>query len=232
MRAFGRICILLLLVSCVVTVVAAADEPAKPRKIRGWGEVLDPDGDCKITTSKGKLTIEIPGSVHGLGVERGETNSPRVWNNVTGNFRAQVKVSADFPQAAESLLASRKPFHGAGLVAYADDDNNVRLERAELVLDGKNVSYTSFEMRSNGNWTRGGRADEHPLRSDLPTWLRLERRGGLLRGAVSQDGEKWIELDPIKTPIGKNLKVGVISGHDTSSEFKVTFEDFELSQSE
>jgi len=214
----------------------SAGQDGKDRKqekrARGWGEVVDPDGDCSFTFGKKKLTISIPGSVHGLSVERGELNSPRVWNEVNGDFVATVKVSGEFPQGAESLVASRKAFFGAGLVAFESNDTYVRLERAEMVTGGKNVSYTSFELRQNGKWVKAGNSGEYPLDSEKPTWLRMERRGDFIHGSVSQDGEKWIALDAIRTPLRESLKVGVIAGHNTPKPFAPKFEDFELAEKE
>lgn len=228
-------------VLCValVVLIASSDGAGQERKskkqqkqARSWGEVVDPDGDCNFTFGKKKLVISIPGSVHGMSIERGETNAPRVWDDVTGDFVATVKVSGEFPKGAESLVASRKPFHGAGLVALQDDNTYVRLERAEMVLGGRNVSYTSFELRQNGRWVKAGNSGEYPLKPDQPTWLRLERRGEFIHASVSQDGEKWIELDSLRSPLGKYLKVGVMAGHNTTSPFAPKFEEYELTAME
>ena len=230
--ASSFICVVLAILVVCSPVSGQGQKGKNRKKARSWGEVVDPDGDCQFTFGKKKLVIAIPGSVHGMSIERGETNSPRVWDDVTGDFVATVKVSADFPQGAESLTASRKPFFGAGLIALQDDNTYVRLERAEMVLGGRNVSYTSFELRQNGKWIKAGNSGEYPLKPDLPTWLRMERRGDFIHASVSQDGEKWIDLDGIRAPMGKYLKVGVMAGHNTPQPFAPKFEEFELMEKE
>jgi WD40 repeat protein len=53
-----------------------------PRTLPGWGEVVDPDGDCTFAGEDGKLTITLPGTIHDLNPDifkdgRGG-NAPRV----------------------------------------------------------------------------------------------------------------------------------------------------------
>src|SRR5256885_16281855 len=77
--------------------------------LRGWGKALDPDGDCKFIVQKGRLTIGLPGTDHSLSCERGQMNSPRVLQEIEGDFIVQVKVSGTFPTGATSVVPSRLP---------------------------------------------------------------------------------------------------------------------------
>ena len=132
-------------------VVAQEEVNRKEQQTRSWGEVLDPDGDCKFTFGTNKLVISIPDSVHGMSVERGRVNAPRVWDDVSGDFVAEVKVSGEFPQNAQSLVATRKPFHGAGLIAWQSDDTYVRLQfkpaERETLRDVKSTLFPPRTLR-------------------------------------------------------------------------------------
>ncbi|QJW99880.1 hypothetical protein FTUN_7503 [Frigoriglobus tundricola] len=212
-----------------------ADAPAAPGAgpspaktvLATWGTVNDPDGDCKFSVSKGRLSIGIPGKDHALGVERGQMNAPRVLRDVEGDFIAQVRVSGEFLQGAESVVANRRPFHGAGLLLWHDDKNYIRLERAELVSEKTNMRYASFEQRRNGEFVRVGNAATLPL-TEKETYLRLERRNGKVYGAASADGVEWSSLQPIAVELPRSVRIGVAAGHNTSSRFDPTFDEFKL----
>ena len=40
------------------------------------GDVIDPDGDCKIKLGNGRLSLEIPGTLHDLTTELNKVNAP------------------------------------------------------------------------------------------------------------------------------------------------------------
>jgi hypothetical protein len=210
-------------------------EQAPPAKagerltVPGWGTAVDPDGDCKFTVEKGKLTITVPGGDHDIAIERPRMNSPRVLLPVAGDFIAQVRVSGDYPKGATSNAADRTPYFGAGLLLWQDEKTYVRLERADLVSGGQNHHYASWELRKAGEWVRAGDASEKPL-ADGPTWLRLERRGARVFGSVGTDGVNWTALEPIEVELPRDLRVGVSAGHDTPIPFSPTFEGFQLFQ--
>jgi regulation of enolase protein 1 (concanavalin A-like superfamily) len=196
-------------------------------EFKGWGNAVDPDGDCKFTVQKGRLSIGIPGVDHALGFERGQMNAPRVLRAVEGDFIAEVKVSGPFPAGAASLVTARRPFHGAGLLIWQDEKNYIRLERAEMVFEGRNLSYASFEARSNGEFVRKGDGSELPL-SEGATNLRVERRGGNVYASISTDGIQWSSLQPIAVELPNTVFIGVAAGHNTSSPFEPVFEDFKV----
>jgi hypothetical protein len=87
----------------------AADGPARETPpaaaerltLRGWGATIDPDGDCKFGLGGNRLTITVPGTDHGLGVERGQMNAARVLKEIEGDFIIQVRVSGNFPKGGE-----------------------------------------------------------------------------------------------------------------------------------
>src|SRR5438309_1058286 len=75
---------------CIGTLAAGGEK--KPKEIKGWGKVTDPDGDCTFKEDKGKLTITVPAGFHGLHPKRA-MNAPRVLREVEGDFTATVKVT-------------------------------------------------------------------------------------------------------------------------------------------
>src|SRR5262245_13596775 len=117
----------LLVLSIPVTLAAAPppreDDAAKITRL--YGEVIDPDKDCTFTLTGHKITIAVPGSDHFLAWERGKTNAPRVMKEWEGDFRASVILGGGFPKTPRSVVEGRYPFHGAGLLAFADDKNYI-----------------------------------------------------------------------------------------------------------
>jgi hypothetical protein len=206
---------------------AAPDEAARV-VLRGWGTALDPDGDCRFTMAQDKLTITVPGTDHALCIEQNRMNAPRVLRNVEGDFIAQVKVTARFPAWVKSVVPTRGPFHGAGLLLWKDAKTYVRLERAHLKPDDPDAAYANWELRKGGEFARIG--DDSVGLEGESTWLRLERRGRLLFGSVSADGIGWTTLEPIEVDLPAKLQVGVNAGQNTSTGFEPTFEAFRLFQ--
>ena len=43
---------------------------------RGWGEVIDPDGDCGLRFVAGKVEVTVPGTAHDLAAETETVNAP------------------------------------------------------------------------------------------------------------------------------------------------------------
>jgi len=103
----------------------------------------------------------------------------------------------------------------------------VRLERAELVLDGMNLSYGNFELRKDKEFVRPGDAGTMPL-ENKDVFLRLERRGAEVHGAVSTDGTEWKAFPPMAVELAKGVRVGVVAGHNTSTGYAPRFEGFKL----
>jgi RNA polymerase sigma factor (sigma-70 family) len=172
----------------------AAAAPAERLTFQSWGTAVDPDGDCKFTVTRDALTIAVPGSDHVLGVERGRMNAPRVLQPVTGDFVTQVRVSADFPKEAKTLVPQRRPLFVAGLLLYVDDGTYVRLERADPTADGAQHHYANWELRRGGAWVRAGGTDDGPIDRAAPAWLRLERRGGgcwVITPPTAWRGRRW-----------------------------------------
>jgi regulation of enolase protein 1 (concanavalin A-like superfamily) len=200
-----------------------------PMGAAAWGQVVDPDGDCRISADAARLRMYVPGTPHALVIERNQMNAPRVFRQVEGDFEAQVKVLGHFPQNAVAQVANRRPFHGAGLLLAKDDRSYIRLEKGEMVAGMGNISYVSFELRDAGVPKRMGNTGEHPLPgAPDQCFLRLERSGRTITASVSDDGANWQSLAPMTLDWPEKLQIGVTAGHNTGSALDVAFEAFSV----
>lgn len=224
MKRCIKFLVLMPLIGSVATSIGA--EGNKVQMIPGWGKVTDPDGDCDFSFAGGKLKVSIPGTVHGLAVERGRMSAPRVLQEVQGDFIVQVKVSGAFPPGTSSLVSDRGAFQGAGLVLWQDSNNYIRLERAQLVVGEQTMSYANFELRSNGHLKGAGHAPD--ALEGKTTSLRLERHGDKIVASVSPDDVQWTSLEAMVVKLSKTVRVGVVAGHNTSTPLTVEFEGFKL----
>ncbi len=201
--------------------------------IKGWGTAIDPDGDCEFFLSKESLLIRVPGTPnpHDLAAEIETVNAPRVLKTVRGDFTVQVKIDGRFTPGKESTLPGRVGYNGAGLVVMADSQNVVCLARAVMNHPGSEPKpYANFEMRAHGELARMGNANAKPLPSSGPVFLRLERHGQKISGAVSTDGKEWDQLKPKELPMDwpKKLQVGVVAISTSTNEFNPRFSNFKI----
>ncbi|MEO8497506.1 MAG: DUF1349 domain-containing protein, partial [Planctomycetota bacterium] len=164
---------------------------------------------------------------HGLSIELGRMNAPRVLRKAKGDFVLEVKVEGEFAPG-EQTIPERTPYNGAGLLVFGDERNYVRLERAILTRNGQNQHYTNFQVWKNGVLLRFGQTDDHPLDSSSATWLRLERRGDEILGSVRQENESWVELPAKKATFSNKTMVGVASMNASSKEFSPRFSELRL----
>jgi regulation of enolase protein 1 (concanavalin A-like superfamily) len=198
-------------------------------KDQHWGYGVDPDGDCKFRVETGTLHIKMPGKPHSLSIERGSTNAPRFLRIVEGDFTVEVEVRGAFPGDARSLVPGAWPYYAAGLLVWQDEKNYVRLERAFMYFPKK-------KWRCFPNWQQFGDAQmrndlaqyDYELSEQAPTVLRIERKGDLFTGSVSQDRKEWHELPPLEAPLAKKLLVGVAALQNTPAEFEAVFENLKL----
>ncbi len=146
---------------------------ASPPLLKGWGQASDPDGDCRFQQKGGKLTITVPGTLHNLVADSGQVNAPTVLSPVKGEFIAMVKATGSVRPGPQPNVADGLPYNGTGLLLWVDRDNYFRLERAGLIRDDAFITYVNFEHFKDG---RRSFSEGQGLQ-DLPTHLRLERRG-------------------------------------------------------
>src|SRR5262249_54354515 len=134
---------------------------------------------------------KVPGKPHDLSAEIDLVNAPRVLRDVEGDFTAQVTVHGPIRPKGASLVESRPPFNGAGLLVWQDRDNHLRLDRAAyLDANGRLVHYVNFELRKGGQIA----SQVGKWQFQLPLHLMLERRGATIHASVGYDGKTWVRL--------------------------------------
>ena len=221
MSRFG---IIALAVACGLSSAAAQDAP---RTIEGWGQVVDPDGDCAFTASGGKVTITVPATPHDLSVELGRMNAPRVLQTVEGDFRVEVTVSGTL-NPTNPTVPTRTAFQGAGLLMMLDERTYLRLERAALVSGGRLQHYVSFELREDGKVVRFARSTDYPLQPGKAVTLRFRRLGGTVVGAACEEDGEWRELRTYPFPISGQSSIGVAAVNASTNELTAEFSGYEL----
>jgi regulation of enolase protein 1 (concanavalin A-like superfamily) len=194
---------------------AASADDSKPQTINGWGTAVDPDRDCRFAADGGKLTITVPGTYHDLTHSDGrdQLNSPRVIQEVKGDFVAQVKVHA-FPLPAEGTSTSNGIcFVSSGLLIWLDGDNFIRLDRAAIA--GFPTPAVLLEFYEKGKQT----VQAFKEIDDKDINLRITRSGGKIRFEHSVDGNAWIEVHSSEIPLPEVVNVGILAINTTNKEF-------------
>jgi regulation of enolase protein 1 (concanavalin A-like superfamily) len=221
------------LAACVIVDGTAAVDK-KSQAIRDWGLVIDPLGDCTITEEGGKLTIEVPGRVHGLNASLGGQDAPRVLREVDGDFTAEVKVIGDFKPGRKSAIPQVvAPFNGAGLLLWQDKQNYLRLERNAFWIEdaGSYACYPPLvEYYQDGKFQETnppGTLDE--FFKGKATWLKLKRQGKKVVASYSHDGEEWQAAKQIEVELPRKLQIGVASVNSSIMPFVVKFKEFKVS---
>ncbi|SEQ42381.1 family 43 glycosylhydrolase [Microlunatus flavus] len=103
-------------------------------------------------------------------------------------------------------------YQQAGLVAYVDDDQFVRL--SHVAIFNTRQTELGHETPYAGGLSYGGTIVGPPART---TWLRLthtvDQRNGEheLRGWTSRDGRTWVKGGVWTLPAGSDVKVGLVS---------------------
>jgi regulation of enolase protein 1 (concanavalin A-like superfamily) len=177
----------------------AAQLAMDKNRIAGWGRAINLSADSVFLAEGGRLTIAVPGTEqpHGLSSELGSASAPLAVQPVKGDFVITVKVDGRFQPGDVATERQRSAYMGAGLVVFADASNYVTLVRAALQWPGEQPQpYINFEIRVDGQLEKFGQTGDFPLDPDQPVWLRLERKGDQMLGAMSQDGVTWTYGQP------------------------------------
>ena len=196
----------------------------RAREIAGWGLAVDPDSDCQIHGDRTTLTITVPPNLHDLNARISKYNALRVIRNVDGDFDTEVRVEGDFRPGGVCTLAGAIPFVGGGIVIFGDDDNYIRLERGTVNDQGRLGPYAIFEQHTEGK----GVLDHSGGLSSGTAYLRLARRGSIIRGFTSSDGRRWSELEPIRRVLPTRLQVGLDAINSGNAPFTVRFGGFSI----
>jgi S1-C subfamily serine protease len=193
-----------------------------------WGEVVDPDGDCRLRLEKGALVGDVPGTLHDLNIDINVINAPRVVQEIEGDFTVTVKVLGSFRPGRVRTGPKSVPYNGGGLVAWLDQDHYIRLERGSMFRDNHVLGFLAFESRELG--TRAEVHNKGGLDPKQDLWLKLDREGNLISGAFSIDGREWTDLEPMDVEWPTRLKVGVDWVNSCGDPMTVRFEEYALAR--
>ncbi|HTU25109.1 MAG TPA: efflux RND transporter periplasmic adaptor subunit [Pirellulales bacterium] len=192
------------------------------RTIKGFGTLVDPDGDCLVKEASGKLTIKIPKTWHDLThtAYYSQLNAPRILQDVKGDFSLEDKVATFESPSGKALTGGIVAFVSSGLLVWQDERNFIRLERRaynkrlyvwlERFQDGKPVVQLGNDIE------------------DHDTWLRVTRSGDRFQFFTSPDGKQWHELLAEVIKLNPEVKVGVSAINSTATEFSVNVENLKL----
>lgn len=220
--------------ACVVLAVwvvgPAFGDGKQPPMISGWGQVVDPDGDCTVKEDRGKLTIAVPATLHDLNPRNGRLNAPRVLQDVEGDFLATVRVTGDFVPGMATTAPRSAPFLGAGLIVWENEKNYVRLERnVWRAANGQLACYPPlFEAFKDGNAVVSSQGTSADFFQGNSTSFRLERKGNALTASCSHDGKEWVFAKEAEVELPKKVQVGVSAINTSDKPFSMEFDEFTL----
>jgi hypothetical protein len=132
-----------------------------------------------------------------------------------------------------SALPSGHNFIAAGLLVWNTERQYFRQERNLFISrsqPGKIASYQPPIYDSDGKRGTPFQPAQAGLFNGRSTWLRIERTGSTLAGAVSQDGNQWTTTGTATTAFPAKVRVGVLALNASSREFAVDFEDLRISK--
>jgi hypothetical protein len=219
-----------------ITSFVAAPAPKETdaaRMRRIYGEILDPDKDCKFEMIGDKLRIMVPGTSHSLTspfIPPQTLNAPRVWKEVKGDFTATVRVSFRLRKGTEQEVTAEAggrsygPRSGGGLIVWGGMDNFTIVTRDERSMDGNSSGSFCFERHS----PKGSQAAAGTLTPGESAYVRIARAGQKAVAEISEDGKKWKELHTVPVAWTESVKVGVFAHTRNKNGFLVTFDDYEV----
>ena len=226
-RSHGRVVVGFI---CLLASAASAGDEPLARRVPGWGDVVDPMRDCKVShePARDRLTISIPSTPHVLSAEvvGMPLSAPRVVQGVYGDFKATVRAVGKLDPGV-SKSTHYDPYHGEGLLVWKNDRNYLRLERAVGTIRGRSTPYLNFEQRQDGRlaFSVGIPIEDHPIH------LKVERADGVLRAWRSPDGSKWSALPDLAAPMVDKVEVGVVAINSSLRPLRAELERFKIDTS-
>ena len=200
-----------------------------PELIEAWGQVINPGGDSQVRLDGQSLTIDYGPGPHGLDAESGRMNSPRVLQDLAGDFSIQVTVDGDLPLPELDGVKTWAYISG-GIVLFQDDKNYIRFERASFTRNGTIWHYANFEQRIEAKRTRMGRFADFPLQPAKPVELRLEVKADTVRALVRHVGDEWHDLGIARMKNRDRLLAGVSGVKTDAGRAEVSFRDLQVSE--
>jgi len=217
-----RFCVL---AACLLPAFAPGGQQ-KAQEINGWGAVVDPDGDCKVTEAKGKLTITVPRTHHDLTYTAQTTklNAPRVLQKVRGDFQLDVKVLTIPLPGKDTSSSGVHSFNSCGLLVWQDDKNFIRMERAAEGNGGG--EFVWVERFTDG---QSAARKFHPVANKV-IQLRLVRDGDKFTFSINleEGAEQWTEVYTDEIRLVADVQAGVLAINTTTNDFFARMQGFQL----
>lgn len=210
---------------------SSAGKPANelPDEIKGWGKREDPAGGTKIELQDSTLIMTSP-AAYIDNYPKGTVNAPRVLQEVSGDFTAEVKVTHVDPALPDTVLKSLGGFstayHAGTLLVRHNDKKFIRFERVSANTNGVLSTTCDLQVYEKGKLT----SHVSEKIEDTATQLRLQVRGDLVLSSFSQDdGKTWKELPQhkLRTLLG-TVTVGVSLTNNTDPGCTVKFQDLKV----
>lgn len=154
--------------------------------------------------------------------------------NPTGgeNLLLRAISETDFSVETHLLFEPFSNFQFAGLVVYQDEANFLQLGRAFCDVEDACIgSGIYFDNIQGGEWMEGNYATE--VNSSSEAYLRLERRGDMVRAFYSSDGANWFEIGTHWIPSefqANSVGLTASQDYDPSEPIFADFDYFELTE--
>ncbi|PFG40131.1 uncharacterized protein DUF1349 [Georgenia soli] len=171
-----------------------------------------------LRVAGGALELDTtPGDIYG-----GDNGTPKnfVLQDLAGDWTVETVVDA---------TSFDRRYQQAGLIAYADDDNYVKLDVLTTNTPGSAVTR-GLELRSEiGGVVQNPQPSQGNL--DSGVWhLRLQKSGDTFTGSYSADGETWTAFESLSNAgVADAGRVGLFAlGAEATQIATATFEHFRV----
>ncbi|WP_049788328.1 ThuA domain-containing protein [Isoptericola variabilis] len=185
-----------------------------------WDSIVRYDAD-HVTVADGRLQITTqPGDINGSA------------NDDPKNFILQRAPEGDWVAETRFAAPLQHQWQLAGLLAYADDDDYVKLDVVAKNAPGAATLLGAELVSEQGGAFGAGGNRQIDLAGEPSSgfWhLRLEKVGDTYQGSVSEDGEEWVSLgDPVTHDVPLT-SIGLMAiGPKQTSPVVVGFDWFRL----
>lgn len=202
-----------------------AEDEAPPRPegvaVGEWGTFVSPLEDCRFEYKERRAKLVVGPGDHTLDIERNVMTAPRVLRPVRGNFNYQVDVSGIALPESDSVIPTRRPFIGAGIVVWNNRQNYIRLERAGVTgVDNRQSNYASFEHRKEGDIVKAGSSRDGLLTTVHTTFL-VRRIGSRIHAWAANTPAPLKYIGAIRVDWPDELQIGVVGNNGTEGELEV-----------
>lgn len=215
------VAIMLLSSLCSISVANAAisysDEFNNPSLDSKW-TFTDPDGGSTISLTDNPGWLRITTSAN-RDLVPAQFNSPRLSQQVTGDFTVETKIDA-------TTVANDE---GAGILVWIDQNDFIRLDRMS-----RTIGYPVQQQVIMGGLSSGSLPPWTVVVLDPtvnPTYLKLEKIGATFTGWYSSDGTTWNTVGTATIPMADPVNVGIdVINMFHSGDFYADFDYFRLTQ--